>query len=241
MPSIRACVPAVSTVAIACLVGCVDDGPPMPDVSNLKIVMSWQDDDTRHIAISIANPDIPCDDVEEGFLGESAVQCTSGKWTLTVDGSDVQTSRVTCYSAHDGLFGHVPKRCNGGTALTTLQDHGGEDVEIVARSGDEERRIVVHGVRRTYPLVQEVAFSRGGPGVVRVDDLALVSDVFAALYSQNGGTVGRDEARVAERGRLHVSPFSLANGSYNLRVLALASRDGATIAVPLEGTFVIGP
>lgn len=76
---------------------------------------------------------------------------------------------------------------------------------------------------------------------MRVDELALVSDVYTALYSQSGGTVGRDAAYASDGNRLQLSPFSLANGTYDVRVLGLASQGGATIAVPIEGPMVVGP
>lgn len=154
----------VSGIIIASVAGCLDDPPASPDISNLTIVMRWEDDDTRSIGIAIAHPDIPCTEVDEGFLGESAVECRSAPWTLSVDGREVVTSPVTCWSAHDGLFGHVAKRCNGGTARTTLFEHASEDVELVARTDSDEQRVVLRGIRRTYGWCRRVRSSAADRG-----------------------------------------------------------------------------
>ena len=227
-------------IAIVIVAGCVDE-PPQPDVSNLTIVMSWKDDTTRGIDIRISNPDIPCDEVDEGFLGESAVECVSGPWTLTVDGVELNTHPIKCWSAHDGLFGHTPKRCDGGTASMILQERESEDVELVAMSNGEENRIVLHGIRKTHTFVQETPLSQGGAsGLVRVDDLVLASDVFTAIYSRPGTSQVRDAAYRDSTNRLRLSPTGLTDGAYQLRVLARATQGRATIAIPIEGALTVG-
>jgi hypothetical protein len=239
MPSSRLLL--FSGSVIASVAGCVEDHPA-PDISNLSIAMRWQGDATRSMAISIVNPDIPCTEVEEGFLGDSAVQCTSSPWTLRVDGASAITSPVTCWSAHDGLFGHTPKRCEGGAASLILPEHASEDVEIVATTDTDEKRIVLSGVRRTFSFVQVTPFAGGEPGVIAVGDLQLVRSSFPALYLQSGVTTLRDFAEPGDNtSQLRLSPINLADGIYPVRVLGLASQGGATIAVPIEGSLAVGP
>lgn len=205
--------------------------------------MRWASDDRREVFVALANAEIPCTEVEEGFLGDSAVECNSTPWTLRIDGVDAMTTPVTCWSGHDGLFGYIDKRCEGGQAVMTLPDGAGEDVEIVAATEGDENRITLRGARRTYTLVEEVGFDHGQPGIVRVDDLELVSDVFTAIYTQAGTALERDVARRVfdDTSRLELSPYALENGDYDVRVLALAKRDGATIAVPIAGSITVGP
>jgi hypothetical protein len=233
------------SVFLAALVGsatgCLEEEPPAPDVSNLKVEMRWEANDKRMLEISIANPDIPCTEVEEEFLGEEAVRCTSAPWTLSVDGKDVVTNPVICYSAHDTLFGHVNKRCEGGRALVQVVETGAEDIELVAQGDGEENRVVIEGVRRTYPFVQQTAFDRGSPGTAVVDELELSSDVYTAVYSRASVEALRDSAFASDGNVLRMSPYSLAGGTYDVRVLAKASHPRGTIAVVVEGTLAVAP
>ncbi|MEJ7596308.1 MAG: hypothetical protein WKG01_00245 [Kofleriaceae bacterium] len=211
-------------------------------ISNLAVVMRWEADNRRVVEVSIIDPDIPCTDVEEGYLGESAVKCQSTPWRFEVDGISGRPTPVTCWSAYDGLFGHVSKRCEGGKGSVSLAESDREEVTIVATTDIDETVIVVPGVRRAYAFVQESGFDRGGPGVVRVDELMLQQEVFPALYSQPDGSIEHDEAFPGEANRLQLSPYALANGTYDVRVLATArSAPNVTIAVPVEGTLTVGP
>jgi hypothetical protein len=240
MPSHRFWLPGV--VVVATVAGCTDE-PPSPKISALSVAMRWEPDDRRSIEISIVNPDIPCTETESSFVGESPVECKSAPWSLSVDGFDLVTSPVVCWSAYDGLFGHENKRCSGGQAKTLLNESAGADVDIVAISDSDETRVVLRGVRQTYHFVQETGFDSGQPAVVRVDGLDLESDSFAAVYSRSTGVVVRDSALPGEdASRLHLSPYNLEPGLYNVRVLALAAQGPlATIAVPIEGGLTVGP
>ena len=57
------------------------------------------------------------------------------------------------------------------------------------------------------------------------------------LYSAAGSVVLRGGAFQDDPHRLELSAPALADGTYNVRVLARAFQDGVTIAVPIEGTF----
>lgn len=227
---------------LASAAGCADD-LPAPDISRLSVVMRWEADDRRSVEVSIVDRDLPCEGVEKGFLGESAVKCPSRPWKFSVDGVVGRPTPVTCWSAYDGLFGPVPKRCEGGTGKVTLADLEAEDVEILATTDDDDNVIVIPGVRRVYTFVEESPFQGGTPGIVRVDaELALQNDTFAALYTQPDGEIERGSALPGDGNRLQLSPFGVPAGAYPVRVLAVAHRDrGVQVAVPVEGSLTVGP
>jgi hypothetical protein len=227
---------------VASVAGCVEE-PPAPNISRLSVSMRWNGDTQRSVDVSIVDPDIPCTEVEEGFLGESAVECKSAQWSVTVDGVEVGGTPVTCWSAHDGLFGHVPKRCQGGKATAVLPDVASDDVEIVATTAGDENRIVLAGVRRTHTFVQERPFQGGEPGLGRAQDLTLVSDVVPALYMQAGKLVLSESAYTnqSSQNSISLSPHDIADGTYTVRVLVQAQHHFGTIAVPVEGSLTVGP
>ncbi len=213
------------------ITACTDE-PPAPDVSNLSITMRWETDGTRSVDIRIANPDIPC---------ESESQCESAPWSLTVDGVVLPTSPVTCISAQDNLFGRIPKRCEGGSARLILREDGAEDLELVATSDGAPNEVALRGIRRKHVFVQELPFEGGAPGVVRVDDLALVSDVYEAIYTRPSAGELHDAAYQDGAHRLQLSPFNLDGGTYHVQIRARALQAGTTIAVPIEGVLTVGP
>ncbi|HEY5924063.1 MAG TPA: hypothetical protein VIV11_20425 [Kofleriaceae bacterium] len=228
-------------IAIASVAGCVEEPPP-PDIGNLTISMRWKDDTTRSLDVRIANPDIPCTEVEEGFLGDEAVKCVSAPWAVVVDGVELNTEPVTCWSGHETLFGYTPKRCEGGTAQMILQAHTSEHVAVVATTNEDRNEIVLAGVRATHTFIQAMPFQGGAPGVGQVNGLSLVNDRFTAIYSRDGYPQLRGEASRGDAdNRLHMSPLGLSAGTYYVRVLALAKQGPATIAVPIEGALTVGP
>jgi hypothetical protein len=218
-----------------------------PDISDLRVVVGWaNDDETRNIEVQIRHPDIPCTGTDDDLLGESGVECTSAPWELVVDGTPLETLPVTCTSAHDGMFGPVPKRCEGGWASAQLPDSASEDVEIVATTATDEAGLTIHGARGRHTFVEEAPFrSIFEPGIVRVDGLELLDDggfVVALYTSADGSAHYRDAARLHEgdSSRLELSPSGIdVSGVYDVRILAGAAIDGATVALPIDGSLTV--
>ena len=225
--------------AVALLVavaGCLDEAP-RPDISDLRVSVRWSSGGHRTVEVSV--PEIPCVGTESGFLGEEGDECVSAPWNLVIDGASVETTPVSCTAAHDGLFGPVAKRCTGGRVSAPLSDSAGEDVELVASTDADERRVTLHGVRRTHAWVAEAPFrNTTEPGVVRVDDFELgFSSFIVWLTPPDGGAPIRGTARRAgadvHRLELLLDATSpRVNGVYTVRVEAYAHEDVASVAIP---------
>lgn len=232
----------VVAATVIALTGCVDV-PAEPDISDLDVSIRWSSDTTRTLSVAIVNAEIPCEDPEEGFLGEDAAECTSARWTLLVDGVDVPTTPITCLSAHDAfLAGHIEKRCEGGTATFPLAETGAVDVEIVAANAFDENRIVIPDVRRTYALVEELPSIDGEPGIARTDDIDLHNGTYTAIFERPDAAPRRAFVQRAGQDphRLELED-NLEPGDYDVRVLASKASDGVSVAVPLVGRVSVLP
>jgi hypothetical protein len=230
-------------VVVVLAAGCTDE-PTQPDISDPTIAMHWTTGHQRTIDVSIV-ADIPCSGTKQELLGEEGIECVSAPWTLTIDGVAVETTPVTCTSAHDAfLAGPQPKRCEGGKATSApLPEAVGEDVVIVLATDQAEHRVTLHGVRRTYTWTEQAPLqSSSEPGLVRVDDVELRGTMFKASFTPPDGgapTFGIAETSTTDTGQLKLS-FASADrvaGLYAVRVDGYAHDDGATIAVPIEGTL----
>ncbi len=178
--------------AVACVllapIACGEGEPPTPDISELRVAIEWVDgSDERTVEVNIPN-DLPCTGTEGGgigSLGEDGVECESAPWTLTVDGTSLTTTPVSCTAAHEGLFGDIAKSCHGGRAFGSLPDVPHDDVEIVATTDDDETRLTVPGVRAIHPFVteQDPSLTILEPAIVWVDDLDLADDTHFARYT----------------------------------------------------------
>jgi hypothetical protein len=248
-PNLR---PAVLFVVMA---GCEEHEPPAPDISELRVAIDWEGGSgARTVDVSLVN-EIPCEGAKDGWLGEEGVECTSGPWTLTVDGSEIPTTEMECTSAHDGLFGLVTKRCGGGRAFGSLPEVESEDVEIVVTNDVDEVRLLIPGVRAIHPFETEESPSLSilEPAIIRVEGLDLVDDDFVAIFTSKEDAVpphelyGRAEWVKVDDGDTRLELEASRDDDvvdyadvYDVRIRASAELDRmTTVALMLEGSLTV--
>ena len=231
--------PVAASVLLALAAGCVEE--PALDIDHMTIRVNWVKGQ-RNVAVSL--PDLPCVGTKRGFLGEEGVECNSAPWTLSVDGTAFATTPMQCTAAHDGWFGRVDEDCSGGSASAALPDAAGEDVELVASTGDKRAHRVLRGVRRTYAWTEQAPLDSSHPGLVRVEgSVQLGFGPFAASFTRPDGAPARGSARrsttdLAEL-ELSLDAGSRIPGAYAAHVEAYVRQDDATIAVPIDGTLTV--
>jgi hypothetical protein len=233
----------LGTLLAAAAAGCgVADDRPEVDVAGLSVTMTWSDGGTRHMTIAVPQ-DIPCEGHSDEFLGQSGIECTSKPWTLTVDGVALPTSPVRCTSAHETLFGHIDKDCDGGSVFATLDDSGDGDVQIVATTESDDNQVALRGVRQTYSWTQVSPYhSVVAPGIVRVDGIEPGGGYLKAYFTGPGGTKIQGSADTTGRDPRELTlktDVDVIDGEYSVVVHGFTHVDGFNVAVPIRGKLTV--